>query len=137
MAKARTLVGLDVHAAMIVAAVLDAETGEVQWFAVGGDVGQAAGLCAGLARPVRVAYEAGPTGYGLARELDRRGVQCVVAAPSKIPRASGDRVKTDRRDAEHLVRLPLAGKLHPVRVSGPEEQALRDLVRAREAVRGI
>ena len=84
---------------------------------------------------MRVAYEAGPTGYGLARELAKRGVECVVAAPSKIPRASGDRVKTDRRDAEHLVRLLLAGKLHPVRVPGPEEEALRDLVRAREAVR--
>ena len=96
---------------------------------------EAAGLCAGLPRPVRAAYEAGPTGYGLARELARRGVECVVAAPSKIPRASGDRVKTDRRDAEQLVRLLLAGKLHPVRVPGPEEEALRDLVRAREAVR--
>jgi transposase len=98
-------------------------------------VTQAAGLCAGLPRPVRAAYEAGPTGYGLARELARRGVQCVVAAPSKIPRASGDRVKTDRRDAELLVRLLLAGKLHAVRVPGAEEEALRDLVRAREAVR--
>jgi transposase len=135
MAKARSLVGLDVHAAKIVAAVLDGETGEVQFFRVGGDVGEAAGLCAGLPRPVRAAYEAGPTGYGLARELQRRGVDCVVAAPSKIPRASGDRVKTDRRDAEHLVRLLLAGKLHAVRVPGPEEEALRDLVRAREAVR--
>jgi transposase len=135
MAKARTLVGLDVHAAKIVAAVLDAETGEVQWLRVSGDVGEAAGLCAALPRPVRAAYEAGPTGYGLARELARRGVDCVVAAPSKIPRASGERVKTDRRDAEHLVRLLLAGKLHPVRVPGPEEEALRDLVRAREAVR--
>ena len=75
-------------------------------------------FCAGLPRPVRVAYEAGPTGYGLARELAKRGVECVVAAPSKIPRASGDRVKTDRRDAEHLVRLLLAGKLHAVRVPG-------------------
>lgn len=102
MAKARSLVGLDVHAAKVVAAVLDAETGELQYFRVGGDVGEAAGLCAGLPRPVRAAYEAGPTGYGLARELERRGVQCVVAAPSKIPRASGDRVKTDRRDAELL-----------------------------------
>ena len=135
MAKARSLVGLDVHATKIVAAVLDAETGEVQFFSVGGDVGEAVGLCAGLPRPVRAAYEAGPTGYGLARELARRGVDCVVAAPSKIPRASGDRVKTDRRDAEHLVRLLLAGKLHPVRVPGAEEEALRDLVRAREAVR--
>jgi transposase len=71
----------------------------------------------------------------LARELHRRGVEVVVAAPSKIPRACGERVKTDRRDAEHLVRLLLAGKLYPVRVPGAEEEALRDLVRAREAVR--
>src|SRR3954452_1734313 len=135
MAKARTLVGLDVHATKVVAAVLDVESGEVQYLRVGAQVGEAAGLCAGLPRPVRAAYEAGPTGYGLARDLARRGVQCVVAAPSKIPRASGDRVKTDRRDAEHLARLLLAGKLHPVRVPGIEEAALRDLVRAREDVR--
>jgi len=112
-----------------------AEGGELQMFGMSGDVGQAAGFCAGLPRPVRATYEAGPTGYGLARELARRGVDCVVAAPSKIPRASGDRVKTDRRDAEHLVRLLLAGKLHAVRVPGAEEEALRDLVRARDAVR--
>ena len=135
MAKARTLVGLDVHAAKIVAAVLDADTGELRSFAMKGETLAAAGFCAGLPRPVRVAYEAGPTGYGLARELAKRGVECVVAAPSKIPRATGDRVKTDRRDAEHLVRLLLAGKLHPVRVPGPEEEALRDLVRARETLR--
>ncbi len=135
MAKARSLVGLDVHATKVVAAVLDAESGELAFFALGGDVTQAAGLCAGLPRPVGVAYEAGPTGYGLARELARRGVGCVVAAPSKIPRASGDRVKTDRRDAELLVRLLWAGKLHAVRVPDAEEEALRDLVRAREAVR--
>ena len=112
MAKAKTLVGLDVHATKIVAAVLDAETGQLQTFGMSGDTDGAAGFCAGLPGPVRVAYEAGPTGYGLARELAKRGVECVVAAPSKIPRASGDRVKTDRRDAEHLVRLLLAGKLH-------------------------
>lgn len=135
MAKARTLVGLDVHATKIVAAVLDAETGQLQTFTMGGESVQAAGFCAGLAGPVRVAYEAGPTGYGLARELVKRRVECVVAAPSKIPRAAGDRVKTDRRDAELLARLLMAGKLHPVRVPGDEEEALRDLVRAREAVR--
>ena len=115
--------------------MLDVDTGQLQTFAMTGDTAGAAGFCAGLPRPVRVAYEAGPTGYGLARELARRGVECVVAAPSKIPRASGDRVKTDRRDAEHLVRLLLAGKLHAVRVPGAEEEALRDLVRARDAVR--
>ncbi|HEY2595436.1 MAG TPA: IS110 family transposase [Chloroflexota bacterium] len=123
------------HATKIVAAVLDAETGQLQCFSMSGETDKAAAFCAELPRPVRVAYEAGPTGYGLARELTQRGVQCVVAAPSKIPRASGDRVKTDRRDAEHLVRLLLAGKLHPVRVPGAEEEALRDLVRARESVR--
>jgi transposase len=133
--KARTLVGLDVHATKIVAAVLDAETGEIAFFAMTADIGRTAGFCAGLPRPVRVAYEAGPTGYGLARELLKRRVECVVAAPSKIPRASGDRVKTDRRDAELLARLLLAGKLHAVRVPGAEEEALRDLVRAREQVR--
>jgi transposase len=135
MAKAKTLVGLDVHATKIVAAVLDADSGELRTFQMNGDAGEAAAFCAGLPRPVRVAYEAGPTGYGLARELATRGAECVVAAPSKIPRASGDRVKTDRRDAELLVRLLLAGKLSAVRVPGPEEEALRDLVRAREAVR--
>jgi transposase len=135
MAKARSLVGLDVHATKIVAAVLDAETGEIAFFAMTADIEKTAGFCAALPRPVRVAYEAGPTGYGLARELAKRRVECVVAAPSKIPRASGDRVKTDRRDAELLVRLLLAGKLHAVRVPGAEEEALRDLVRAREQVR--
>src|SRR5881227_4024109 len=135
MAKAKTLVGLDVHAVKIVAAVLDAESGELRTFRMNGDAKEAAAFCVGLPRPVRVAYEAGPTGYGLARELAKRRVECVVAAPSKIPRASGDRVKTDLRDAEHLVRLLWAGKLHPVRVPGPEEEAVRDLVRARESVR--
>ena len=135
MVKARTLVGLDVHAAKIVAAVLDVETGELRSFRLPGDVLEAAGFCSGLVRPVRATYEAGPTGYGLAREFERRGIDCVVCAPGKIPRAPSDRVKTDRRDAEHLVRLLLAGKLHAVRVPGPAEEALRDLVRAREDVR--
>ena len=129
------LVGLDVNATKIVAAVLDADAGGLQFFGMSSDIGRVAGFCAGLPRPVRVAYEAGPTGYGLARELARRRVECVVAAPSKIPRGPGERVKTDRRDAELLARLLLAGKLHPVRVPGREEEALRDLIRAREAVR--
>jgi transposase len=136
MAKARTLVGLDVHASKVVAAVLDAETGELRFRRVAGGNGPALALCGGLEGPVRVAYEAGPTGFGLARELATAGVECVVAAPGKIPRGAQDRVKTDRRDAEHLVRLLLAGKLEPVRVPSPEEEALRDLVRAREDLRG-
>jgi transposase len=136
MAKARTLVGLDVHAAKVVAAVLDAETGELRFRRLGGESGSVVALCGSLEGPVRATYEAGPTGYGLARALADAGVECVVAAPGKIPRGATDKVKTDRRDAELLVRLLLAGTLHAVRVPGPAEEALRDLVRAREDIRG-
>jgi transposase len=136
MAKARSLVGLDVHAEKVVAAVLDAETGELRFQRLGGESERVVGLCRSLAGPVRAVYEAGPTGYGLARALVGAGVECVVAAPGKIPRGATDKIKTDRRDAELLVRLLLAGELHPVRVPGREEEALRDLVRAREDVRG-
>ncbi len=79
-----------------------------------------------------MAFEAGPTGFGLARALEAQGVECLVAAPGKIARAPQDRVKTDRRDAERLVRLLMAGDLSSVRVPSPEEEALRDLVRSRE-----
>jgi transposase len=135
MAKARTLVGLDVHAAKVVAAILDAETGELRFQRLGGESGPVADLCRSLPGPVRATYEAGPTGYGLARALAAAEVDCLVAAPGKIPRGATERVKTDRRDAEHLVRLLLAGKLSPVRVPGPEEEAMRDLIRAREDLR--
>src|SRR5919206_5119530 len=99
MAKPRTLVGLDVHASKVVAAVLDEQTGELRFGRVGGEIDRAVALCAGLEAPVRVAYEAGPTGFGLARGLAAAGIECVVAAPGKIPRAGQDRVKTDARDA--------------------------------------
>ena len=78
----------------------------------------------------------GPTGYGLARACVAAGIACTVAAPSKIPRASGDRVKTDRPDAERLARLLRLGELVAVRVPEPREEAARDLVRAREDARG-
>jgi transposase len=135
VAQARSVVGLDVHASTIVAAVLDADSGELGSFRLPGCPVGAASFCSELPAPVRAVYEAGPTGYGLARELSVRGVECVVAAPGKIPRAAAERVKTDRRDAEHLARLLLAGELCPVRVPGEREEALRDLVRAREVVR--
>jgi transposase len=85
---------------------------------------------------VRVAYEAGPTGYGLARACATAEIACTVAAPSKIQRAPADRVKTDRRDAERLARLLRLGELVAVRVPEPHEEAARDLVRAREDARG-
>jgi transposase len=66
-------------------------------------------FCAGLPGPIRVAYEAGPTGFGLARALHAAGISCVIAAPGKIERPAQDRVKTDRRDAERLARLPERG----------------------------
>lgn len=136
MLKARTLVGLDVHAAKIVAAVLDEPTGEVSFHRLPGEISETVALCKALPGPVSAAYEAGPTGYGLARALDQAEVGCIVAAPGKIPRGATERIKTDSRDAEHLVRLLLAGKLAAVRVPGTDEEALRDLVRAREDIRG-
>jgi len=89
------LVGLDVHATKVVAAVLDVETGELAFFSMTAEIARVAGFCAGLPGPVRAAYEAGPTGYGLARFLPDNGIECVVAAPSKLQRPAGDRVKTD------------------------------------------
>ena len=89
-----------------------------------------------LPGPVAVAYEAGPTGFGLARALAAAGVRCVVVAPSKLERPPGDRVKTDRRDAERLARLLRIGELPAVRVPTEAEEAARDLVRAREDARG-
>ena len=83
-----------------------------------------------------MAYEAGPTGYGLARALHTADVGCVVAAPGKIERPAADKVKTDQRDAERVLRLLMIYALHPVRVPTSEEEALRDVGRAREAVRG-
>jgi transposase len=85
--------------------------------------------CAGLG-------EAGPTGFALARRLEAAGIDCVVCAPGLIARGSTDRVKTDQRDAERLVRLLVAGELHPVAVPSVDEEAVRDLVRAREDLRG-
>lgn len=79
-----------------------------------------------------VCYEAGPTGYGLYRQLKRMGISCIVVAPSLIPRRPGDRVKTDRRDAQRLAELLRAGELIPIWVPGKEDEDLRDLVRARE-----
>jgi transposase len=136
MAKVRSWAGLDVHAAKVVACVVDAESGEMTVHRLPGGTAAVVAFCAGLPGPTRVAYEAGPTGYGLARALVAAGVGCVVAAPGKIERPAQDKIKTDQRDAERLVRLLMIDGLHAVRVPSPEEEALRDLVRAREDLRG-
>jgi transposase len=127
---------LDVHAAKVVGCVVDAESGEMSVRRLPGQTCEVVAFCSGLAGRVLVAYEAGPTGFALARGLRAAGIECVIAAPGKIERPAQDRVKTDRRDAERLVRLLMIGGLHPVRVPTEQEEALRDLVRAREDVRG-
>jgi hypothetical protein len=136
MVLERTSVGLDVHARSIVAGVLDTATGEL-WSRRLPPASEAVLSWVGsLPGPVAVAYEAGPTGFGLARALEQVGVRCVVVAPSKLERPAGDRVKTDRRDAERLARLLQIGELPTVRVPSQAEEAARDLVRAREDARG-
>jgi transposase len=135
MAQPRSIVGLDVHATKTQACVLCPETGELRQRRLSGPPRAALDFLAGLPAPLLAVYEAGPTGYGLARGAAGRGLDVRVCAPGSIPRAPGDRVKTDRRDAERLARLTLAGGLSFVRVPSPEEERFRDLARAREAIR--
>ncbi len=136
MAQVRSWAGLDVHRASVVAATMDRESGELRTRRLPGNTSEVVAFCAGLPGPTKVAYEAGPTGFGLSRALTAAGVQCVIAAPGKIERPSSDRVKTDQRDAERLLRLLMIDGLHAVRVPSTQEEALRDLVRAREDIRG-
>jgi transposase len=125
-----------VHARSIVACGLDAVTGQVSRRRLV-PAGEAVLDWLGeLAGPVAVVYEAGPTGFDLARQLRAAGVRCVVAAPSKLQRPAADRVKTDARDALHLARLLRMDQIVEVRVPSVEQEAARDLVRAREDVRG-
>ena len=135
MAQAKTWVGLDVHVWQTVAAVLDRESGELRRRRLPGRSEEIAAFVAGLEGPVRATYEAGPTGFARARRLQQAGVDCVVCAPGLVPRGPSDRVKTDQRDAERLVRLLAAGELHPVAVPSVDEEAMRDLIRAREDLR--
>ena len=100
MERNRTFVGLDVHAWSVTGHGLDAATGEVWQRKLTPDPSDIFGWISGMPGPVKVVYEAGPTGFGLYRHLVDRGVACVVAAPSKLQRPAGDRVKTDARDAE-------------------------------------
>ena len=132
----RTSVGLDVHARSVVACALDGDTGAVFERRLTPDRGEILAWLGDLPGPVAATYEAGPTGFGLARALEAAGIACVVAAPSKLIRPSGDRVKTDARDAAHLSRLLHLGQITEVTVPSVEREAARDLVRAREDCRG-
>lgn len=136
MFSERTSVGLDVHARSVAAAGLDTVTGQVWERQLRPASSDILAWLTQLPAPVAVTYEAGPTGFGLARDLAAAGVRCEVAAPSKIRRAPGDRVKTDARDALLLARLLRMDDLTVVTVPSVEQEAARDLVRAREDCRG-
>jgi transposase len=129
----RTSVG--VHARSVAAAAIDGRTGEVFRARLTPSHAQVLEWINGLPGPCAVVYEAGPTGYGLARALSGAGLRCEVAASSKLQRPAGDRVKTDARDAVHLARLLRLDEIVSVRIPTPAEEAARDLVRAREAAR--
>jgi transposase len=124
-----------VHARSVKAAVLDASTGELRCCAAPVGSQELVTWLSRLPAPIAVAYEAGPTGYPLARACEAAGIACLVAAPSKIARAAGQRVKTDRHDAIRLVRLLRLGELTAVRVPSLEQEAARDLLRARDDAR--
>jgi transposase len=131
-------IGLDVakerHA---VAVAEEGRNGELRYMGeIGADAESVRRLAAKLAKrhgKLHFCYEAGPTGYGLYRQLMQLGHQCSVIAPSLIPRKPGDRVKTNRRDAQQLARLLRSGELTEVWVPDEAHEAMRDLVRVRDA----
>src|ERR1044072_127568 len=127
----RTSVGLDVHARSVVACGLDGQTGELFERRLTPDHREIADRVRSLPAPVAVTYEAGPTGFGLARFLIKDGIACLVAAPSKLQRPPGEWVKTDVRDARHLARLLHLGEIVAVTVPSVEQEAARGLGRAR------
>lgn len=135
MTATMTYVGLDVHARSTHAAAIDVQSGELRRarFGAGGEA--VIEWLQALQAPLCACYEAGPTGFALYRAAEAAGLQLEVVAPSKTPRAPGDRIKTDRKDAELLARLLLAGQLKFVTVPSRSFEAARHLCRAREQVR--
>src|SRR5215468_11643683 len=136
-------VGLDVHKDSIAVAYAPADRGAevVALGAIGTrqyDIDKLIRKLEAKGGPLVLAYEAGPCGYWLYRYLTRQGLCCLVVAPSLIPRKPGDRVKTDRRDAVALARLLRSGDLSSIYVPTVDDEAMRDLSRAREdAVRDL
>ena len=136
MISERTSVGLDVHARSVVATGLDNVTGEVFKTTLVPAPAAVISWLEALPGPVATTYEAGPTGFGLYRALSAARIRCEVAAPSKLNRPSGERVKTDAKDALLLAQLLQVGQITGVRVPTVSQEAARDLVRSREDVRG-
>jgi transposase len=135
MTGTMTFAGLDVHARSTHAAAIDVLTGELRRARFGAGSEEVLAWLQGLRQPVYACYEAGPTGFVLYRAAVEVGIDIDVIAPSKTPRAPGDRIKSDRKDAELLARLLLAGQLKTVAVPSREVEAARHLCRAREQVR--
>jgi len=128
-----THLGLDVHKDTISVAILAPGRDGPDIERIPHDEASVRRLVGRLGDPrwLRACYEAGPTGFGLARLLESMRVGCQVVAPSLIPKAPGDKVKTDRRDCRRLARLHRAGELVAIRIPTPAEEAVRDLCRAR------
>ncbi len=141
MNKFSKYVGLDTHKNTIAVAVADAHGGKARYF---GEIANTPEAIHKLIKKLctdgellSFCYEAGPCGYGIYRQISQLGHHCSVVAPSLIPCKPGERVKTDRRDSEKLCRLDRAGELTAVWVPDQEQEAMRDLSRAREDMKGV
>jgi transposase len=139
MSRFSAYIGLDVHKNSISPASAAADPGEParSLGRLPHDIPRLLRFLSSFGAPgeVRICYEAGPTGYGLVRRLRAEGYTCDVVAPAKTPRTPSDRVKTDRRDAVKLATFLRNGLLTAIRVPTEEEEALRDLLRAREDIK--
>src|SRR5215472_12225544 len=137
MKKIVHYIGLDVHKDSIAVAIAPQNTTEVRRYGIiGGTLDDVDKLLKRITQPnieLRVVYEAGPCGFVLCRHLRHKGFHCDVVCPSLIPKKASDRVKTDRRDADQLARLYRAGELTAIQVPDQEDEAIRDLIRARSA----
>ena len=141
MNKFSKYVGLDTHKDTIAVAVCEANRDKARYYGEIPNTPQALEKLIKKLSPegevLSFCYEAGPCGYGIYRQLSALGHECEVIAPSLIPVKAGDRVKTDRWDSESLARLHRAGELTAVWVPGPEQEAIRDLTRAREDMKAL
>ena len=133
--SSKIFVGMDVHKESIDITVAEVG-GEVRrWGQIGGDraaLEKAVRKLESQGGKLHFVYEAGPCGFWIQRLLSARGHECWVVSPSLIPKKSGERIKTDRRDSEKIARLARAGELEPIYVPGEADEALRDLVRTRD-----
>ena len=130
-------IGLDVHKDSIAVSIAPQNSTEVRRYGIiGGTLQAIDNLLKKLSKPeveLRFVYEAGPCGFVICRHLRNKGIHCDLVCPSLIPKKASDRVKTDRRDADQLARLYRAGELTAIRVPDQEDEAIRDLTRARTA----